>query len=120
MSYSSDFRLCVVQNIMSGMSWDEATCIFGVSRNSIGRWCQKFKATGTLDDTSHRARKARKVDTKQLLALIERDADATLCELAQPFNVAHSVIHYHLRKRGITRKKNQAVSGAGRKKACSI
>lgn len=120
MSYGSDFRLCVVRNIFSGMSWDEATRIFGVSRNSIGRWCQNFKATGAIDDRGRRPHKPRKVDKEQLVALIERDADATLCELAEHFKVAHSVVDYHLRKLGIMRKKNHAVRRARRAKKTSI
>jgi transposase len=120
MSYSLDFRLCVVRNVLSGMSWDEATRIFGVSRDSLRRWCQKFKATGTVDDQGHRPHKTRKVDKEQLVALVERNPDATLCELADHFGVAHSVIDYHLRNLTVTRKKNHALRGAQQRKKSAI
>lgn len=120
MSYSIDFRRCVVENIESGMSWDEASRIFKVSRDSVGRWLRQFRETGCVSDAPRKPYKKRKVDVEQLLAMVESRDDATLEELAAPFGVYPSTIDYHLRKMKITRKKNHPVSGARRRKKASV
>lgn len=120
MSYSSDFRRCVVENIQSGMSWDEASRIFKVSRDSVGRWLRQFRETGCVSDAPRRPYKKRKVDIEKLLELVGRHEDATLEELAAPFDVYPSTIDYHLRKMKITRKKNHAISGARRRKKTNV
>ena len=120
MSYSIDFRRCVVRNIESGMSWEEAMRVFNISRSTIGDWCRKWRDSGDLSPTKYPARKTQKVNIKELVAAIEAQPDATLEELAAPFDVYPSTIDYHLRKLGITRKKNHAVQGAGRGKKTGI
>ncbi len=120
MSYSVEFRECVVDNINSGMPWEEAIRVFKVSRNSIGRWLRMKKQSGDVSDVSRRKYKTRKIDTNELLSLLEASPDATLAELAQPFNVCHSAIDYHLRKLNITRKKNHALRGAERGKKAGV
>jgi transposase len=94
--------------------------IFKISRDSIGRWCRQFKQTGNIEPSPRRPHKTRKVDIKQLVALLEARPDATLSELAEPFGVAHSVIDYHLRKLKITRKKNHALRRTRRGKKAQL
>lgn len=120
MAYGQDFRYCVVENIDAGMSWSDASRIFKISYDTIGRWLRKHRDDGELNDAPRKAYKKRKVDKEQLLDLVEKHPDATLEELAQPFGVAHSVIDYHLRKLGITRKKNHALSGTKRRKKTAV
>ena len=120
MSYSLDFRRCVVENVMSGMPWEEAMRVFKVSRNSIGNWCRQLRKTGTLSPSPRKTSKIRKVDIIALKQMIDSDPDATLEELAEPFGVYPSTIDYHLRKLKITRKKNHAVRGEGRGKKAKI
>jgi transposase len=120
MLYSADFRLCVVRNIESGMSWEEARRIFSISPDTLRRWLRSYRESGTMEGAVRKPYPHRKVDKTQLLALLEAHPDATLEELAEPFGVAHSVIDYHLRKLGITRKKNHAICGAGRAKKTRI
>ena len=35
MAYSPDYRLCVVNNVKQGMTWDEAITIFHISRQTL-------------------------------------------------------------------------------------
>lgn len=120
MAYGQDFRCCVVENINSGMSWLDASRIFKISYDTIGRWLRKHRAGGELSDTPRKAYKKRKVDKELLVKMVEEHPDATLDELAQPFDVYPSTIDYHLRKLGITRKKNHALSGAKRRKKTKV
>lgn len=120
MAYGQDFRYCVVENIASGMSWSDASRIFKISYDTIGRWLRKHREGIELCDAPRKEYKKQKVDKEQLVRMVEEHPDATLEELAQPFGVAHSVIDYHLRKLGITRKKNHALSGAKRRKKTKV
>jgi len=108
MSYSIDFRFCVLRNIDSGMSWDEAARIFNVSRSTISRWWAKLDDTGSLADR-YRSTCPRKIDRAELIDYISIFPDATLWEIAAKFDSYPSVIDYHLRKLQITRKKNYAL-----------
>ena len=116
MSYSIDFRECVVQNIVSGMSWDDAGHVFNISRNTIQRWMRQFRETGNLEPPARKPQKERKTNIEQLLRLVDELPDATLEELANQLNVHYSTIDYHLKKRNITRKKNHAIRGTRRGK----
>lgn len=108
-SYSQDFRRLVVEKVSSGMSWDQAIDTFNISRDSLGRWLRLFKAKESLADKPRAAYKTRKIDSKQLLLLVEKNSDATLAELALSFNCTTVAIHKRLKKLGITRKKNHVV-----------
>ena len=109
MCYSIDFKSCVLSNVFNGMSWDEASEIFNVSRASIARWCVHYRNNGTLEPGPRRVHKVRKVDRNKLVLLIESTPDATLQELADYFETYPSVIDYHCRKLKLTRKKNTSV-----------
>ena len=120
MSYSLDFRRCVVENVMSGMPWEEAMRVFKISRNSIGNWCRQLRKTGVLSPPPRKTSKIRKVDIAVLKQMIATNSDATLEELAEPFGVYPSTIDYHLRKLKITRKKNYPIRGERRGKRTKI
>jgi len=73
----------------------------------MGRWVKLFREKGTLEDAPRRAPyKVRKIDSKELFAMIEKNSDATLKELAKEFGCWPSAIERRLKKLGITRKKN--------------
>ena len=120
MSYSKDFRECVVSNILSGMAWDDAIQVFKVSRNSIGRWLKRKKETNQVSDSPRKAYKTRKIDPALLSASIDKNPDATLEELSHQFGCWPQSIHKRCVKLGITRKKNDAVRRAGRGKKTKI
>jgi transposase len=115
MSYSVDFRECVVKNIHDGMLWDDACRIFSVSRERINRWLT-MASEGNLSDAPRKEYKTRKVDKTTLKMLIETHPDATLQEISNHFQTYPSVIDYHFKKMGITRKKNHALRGEKRRK----
>ncbi len=120
MSYSDDFRECVLQNISLGMKWEEAVKIFKVSSGSIGRWLKNQKVHGIVSDIPRKKYQPRKIDPTLLSAAIKKTPDATLEELAQPFGCWPQSIHKRCVKLGITRKKNDALRGAGRGKKTNI
>ena len=56
MSYSNDFRECVLENISKGMSWDKACKIFSISRSSIASWLKNIQTTGKISDFPRKVR----------------------------------------------------------------
>ena len=110
MGYSLDFRLRVVICITEKKkTWDEVIEFFGICRDSLRRWLAEYRETGTLSAHEKKPYKPQKVDPEALEALIEKEPDATLEDLAQPFDCHPSAIHYRCRQMGITRKKNNAL-----------
>ena len=120
MSYSIDFRKCVIDNISSGMSRDDAGRIFSVSKKIIYKWLNNLKSHGNLDDLPRKRYKTRKIDPEQLKAAIAANPDAILEELGEQFGCWPQSIHKRCVKLGITRKKNHAVRRAKRGKKTSI
>ena len=114
--YSTDFRFQVLKSLERGKSREEVCDFFGIGVATLCRWLQRYRKTGSISASARGDYKTRKVDVSELLRLIESTPDATLQELADQFETWPSVIDYHLRKQKITRKKNNAVSGAKRGK----
>ena len=120
MSYSDDFRACVLRNIESGMSWDTACEVFSISRHSIHNWLKKYKNTGLFSDAPRKAYKPKKIDPALLKAAFDKDPDATLEEISIQFNCWPQSIHKRCVKLGITRKKNNTIRRAKRGKKASV
>lgn len=112
MAYSVDFRLCVVQNVRGGMTWDNALKIFNISRDTLRRWLKKDRDGEDLSDAIRKPYKPRKIDPEKLEKLIEKQPDDTLSELAKHFDCWPQSIHKRCVKMGITRKKNNALHRA--------
>jgi transposase len=109
MSYSNDFRECVLHNISLGMSWRQAAKTFSVSTGSITRWLKNKRETGLVSDSTRALRSPKKIDPDLLRDAFEKSPDATLAEIAQQFNCWPQSIHKRCLKLGITRKKNKAL-----------
>ena len=86
MAYSIDFRKCVIENIESGMTWENAISTFSISRDTLRRWPTLHKEKGSLKDSPRKAYKVRKIDSQALISILEKNPDATLGELAEVFN----------------------------------
>lgn len=120
MSYSPEFRTFVVKKIHSGMSRSDAVEFFNISLDSISKWLKKYEETGGVYDKERKAYKPRKIDSQKLLDEINASPDATLQELSEKFECWPHAIFYHLKKLGITRKKNHTLRGTKRGKAQRI
>ena len=120
MSYSLDFRACVINNIENGMTWDNAMSVFSVTRSTIAKWFNNLRYHGNLEDLPRKRYKTRKIDPEQLKLAIAANPDATLEELGEQFGCWPQSIHKRCVKLGITRKKNHAVRRAKRGKKASV
>lgn len=111
MSYSNDFRECVLRNISLGMPWRQAAKTFGISSGNITRWLKNKRESGSVSDSSRKSYKPRKIDPSLLRAAFDKNPDATLEEISTQFNCWPQSIHKRCVKLGITRKKNYALRG---------
>jgi len=118
-AYSLDLRERAVDYVMSGGRKSEACEIFKISHDTLWRWLRLHDETG---DLRHKPLGSRpwKLDHSAIVDYVELHSDSTLAQIGAHFGTSASVVHYILRKAGITRKKNHAVSGAGRGKKTSI
>ena len=120
MSYSNDFRECVLRNISLGMPWRQAAKTFGISSGSITKWLNNKRENGMVSDIQRKPYKARKIDPDLLKAAFEETPDATLEEISLQFNCWPQSIHKRCEKLGITRKKNDAIRRAKRRKKTEV
>ena len=120
-SYSLALRERAIRFVEhEGGSRKEACRVLGIHISTLTKWIRKYRDVGHVMRESREHSRVQKVDKSILIQMVEKNPDATLEELAAPFDVYPSTIDYHLRKLGITRKKNHALSGAGRRKKTSV
>lgn len=120
MTYSPDMRAAALRCVSEGKRHSEIIEFFNISLKTLSNWLRQYREEGMIEVLPRKPYKKRKVDRDALARAVEDKPDATLEELAEPFGVYPSTIDYHLRKLKITRKKNHAVSGAGRGKKARV
>ena len=109
MSYSLDFRKCVIGYRQEGHTQKEAKDVFKVSTVTISAWEKKLREEGTLEKKPLN-RKPRKLDPERLKAYIKAHPDAYLREIAEEFNCCETAVTYALRRLKITRKKRRNIT----------
>ena len=104
MSYSSDFRKCVLDFVSNGGSKAEASRRFGISRTIIYEW---LAAEDPLTCKTPGPQGPRTIDYQALKQHVADFPDATQQERAAHFGVSRHGIWYALKKLDITRKKRR-------------
>ena len=104
MSYSSDFRKCVLAFVHNGGSKAEASRRFGISRGIIYEW---LDAEDPLTSKKPGPQGPRSLDYQALKQHVADFPDATQQERAAHFGVSKHGIWYALKKLNITRKKRR-------------
>lgn len=112
-AYAMDLRDRVLAALDAGMTYDQASATFQVSRATVGRWRKRQRATGScapLPNPGRPAQVARALDAG-IVALVSAHPDATLREHAACWNasnatsVSPSSVSRALRRANWTRKK---------------
>lgn len=114
--YSEDLRIKIVNAYASNKySQREIANIFSVSKDSVYRYCKKYRLTGDVKATKGNKGRPATIPNElldsRLLPLINKHPDATLAELCRYYEkkynvkVLISVMHRLLTKIGIKRKK---------------
>ena len=120
-SYSLALRQRAIKFVEEeGGSWKDACRVLGIHIDTLAKWLKRYRETGSVAPTPRITYRKRKVDIDLLKQMLLESPDATLEELAIPFNVYPSTIDYHLRKLKITRKKNDPVHREKRSKKTKL
>ena len=119
MSYSRDYRKRTIEYRQAGHTLEETHQVFKVSKTTIREWEKRLKERGDLEkDELHRS--FRKIDPEKLKAYVAEHPDAYQSEIAEAFGCSESGIRDALERCGITRKKDDRLSGARSRKSSSV
>ena len=120
-SYSYDLRQKVMQAIeMDGLKKNEASELFGISRNTINLWFKRRDETGDIK-VKVRASSSQQVkisNWEKFREFVKEHGDKTQAEMAELWgNISQRSISRALKQIGFTRKKKLMVIGSEMKKS---
>lgn len=107
--YSKDFRECVVQNVLDGMSRKDAIQIFKIGSDTLSRWLKTWQEKADLSPPKRGRYNSKRFSDPDLIEFIKSNNDSTLEEIAKHFEVSHMAIFRRLKILNITRKKNYPI-----------
>lgn len=114
---SVDLRQRVVNEVrVEGKTQIETAKRFQVSVSSVKRWLKRE----TLEPNKPGPKQSRTIQPEQLKEVVKINPDAYLDEYAAMLNSNKSTVSYNLHKLGISRKKNDVIHRAKRRKAQSL
>jgi len=102
--YSLDLRKRVVDSIIQGKTYMEASNLFSVSISAIGRWYRNYKKEGDYKPKIRPGAK-RKINIVELELYIRENDDGSLRKVSERFEVSIWTVHFWLKKLGFTYKK---------------
>ena len=118
--YSYDLRQKVMQAIeMDGLKKNEASQLFGISRNTINLWFERREETGdiTVKARASSSQKPKISDWEKFREFVKEHEDKTQAEMAELWgNISQRSISRALKQIGFTRKKKLMVIGNEMKK----
>lgn len=110
MSYPRIFRERTIEYRQAGHTLEETSKTFQVSIETIRQWEKQLKERGHLEkkplNWQHK-----KIDPEKLKAYVREHPDAYQKEMAEEFGCSATAIQKALKRLGITRKKDNALSG---------
>jgi len=109
MAYSIDYRKRALEYKAEGHTYKEVYETFKIYPSTLIKWRNQVEKTGELKAQYKETRKS-KIDMVELEQALERKADATLGELAEPFGCTEQAVHYALERLKITVKKNSSAT----------
>lgn len=109
MSKSVDLRKAAVEYKLKGHSLRETAQTFGVSKDAVSKWVEKYKETGDLSNKPLN-RTFKKIDPEKLKAHIKEHPDDTQKEIAKVFGCCNQAISKAMKRLKITRKKNKNIT----------
>ena len=102
--YSIDLREKVIEYIKKGNSQKSASQIFAIHKNTINRWCIRYKLEGILAPKIRIGYKS-KVDKSKLEEFVKNNPNMTLAKASLKFGVTAWQIGRILKKMGFSYKK---------------
>ena len=102
--YSKDLRKKVINYLNKGKSKKEASEIFGIHRNTVSRWYNRYKNEGSYEAKKRLGCKTR-VDYKKIESFVKDNEDAKLSDIGTAFGISKGYASIVLKKLGFSYKK---------------
>jgi transposase len=112
-SYSKDLRQRVVEARLSGLSVDDVSAMFRVSRDCVYRWVKRQNQTGDISPKQRGGYKQSKItDMVHFEAFARANAHSTLLAMKERWEdeVSLMCLSRALKRLGWTRKKNKHIT----------
>lgn len=119
-SYSVDLRQRVVDARISGMTVDDVSTTFQVSKDSVYRWVKQHKNAGGVSPKQRGGYKKPKIqDMEKFEAFAKAHAHSTLTRMKERWEgeVSEMCLSRTLKRLGWTRKKNKRTTANATKKS---
>ena len=105
-------RAAALSCISRGEKREDIIKFFGISLKTLSNWVRMDRASGDIVPNIRRSYRSADSFRNHLKEILEANPDLTLDELSELLPRHRTTIFYHLKKLGITRKKNHAIRGA--------
>ena len=106
--YSYDLRQKVMNYLNEGHSKQETARIFDIHKNTISRWCARYKIEGHFKERKRLGLKSQ-VDKEALSEFVTHNPDSKLNDIGQKFNITGTQARRILKKIGFSYKKKRLV-----------
>lgn len=113
MSYSKEFKECVIRYKLDNHTYEEVYAIFKIAKSTLYEWKKEYAAD--FPDKPKRTCE-KKINKEALKKALEEKPDSELSELAEPFNCSAQAVFYALKRMKITRKKRHLPTRKNQKK----
>ena len=104
MSYDIKFRERTIEYLGLGHSYRKTAETFGISPNTLNTWVNKYRTTGSMEDSPTKRRR-RKISPEKLKEYISANPDSYQSEAAKHFGCSQQAICKALKRDKLTRKK---------------
>lgn len=102
--YSKDLRKKVINYLNKGKTQKEASEIFGVHRNTLSRWYNRYKKEGNYEAKKRLGCKSR-LDYKKVEFFVKNKQDAKLSDIGAAFAISKGYAAVVLKRLGFSYKK---------------
>ena len=102
--YSKDLRKKVINYLNTGKSQKEASEVFGVHRNTISRWTNRYKKEGNYEAKKRLGCKTR-LDYKKVELFVKNHEGVKLSDIGTSFGISKGYAAVLLKKLGFSYKK---------------
>ena len=106
--YSHDLRQKVMNHLNQGNSQQETARVFDIHKNTISRWCTRYKIEGHFKERQRLGLKSQ-VNKEALSEFVTHNPDARLKDVGEKFNITGTQVGRILKKIGFSYKKKRLV-----------
>jgi len=107
--YSQDMRVAALECVERGESRQDIIKFFGISLKTLSNWVQLHRNNQDLKPNKRGCYSESNNLDNLLSQMVLDNPDFTLDEFSELIPQHRTTIFYHLKKMGITRKKNHAI-----------